>query len=498
MLKKPDKQILFMKKIILFILFPLLSMGQTKIGADIDPEAAGDQSGFSVSLSKDGTTLAIGAPLNDGKGTGSGSVRVYKNVTGAWIQIGKDLDGEGAGDAMGWSVSLSNDGTTVAIGAPGFYGNGSSSGLVYVYKNVSGTWTRIGSGIYGEAAGYQVGSNVSLSSDGSIVAVGAPGYGIGSGLTRVYKNVSGTWTKVGSDIFGPNFNDNGGGSISLSGDGSILAIGYPNNDNYGNVVNSGSVSVYKNVSGTWMQIGSNIYGEVAGDISGYSVSLSNDGSIIAIGSPNNNGKGTSSGSVRVYKNVSGTWMQIGLNIDGEAAYDKSGYSVSLSNDGSIVAIGAPGYFGAGSGPGSVCVYKNISNTWKRIESNIPGEYGGEASGYSVSLSNDGSIVAIGAPYNLGKGSNSGSVRVYNLSAVLKSDSFVLANSSIYPNPASEQVTISLREDLKLEKVNIYNSLGQLVKTENKNVIYVNALTKGSYFFEVITIKGKATKKIIVK
>ena len=44
--------------------------------------------------------------------------------------------------------------------------------------------------------------------------------------------------------------------------------------------------------------------------------------------------------VRIYENNGGTWQQIGQDIDGEAAYNRSGNSVSLSSDGSIVAIGA--------------------------------------------------------------------------------------------------------------------------------------------------------------
>ena len=44
-------------------------------------------------------------------------VYVYSSVTSSWIQLGQDIDGEAAGDNSG-SVSLSSDGRTVAIGAP--------------------------------------------------------------------------------------------------------------------------------------------------------------------------------------------------------------------------------------------------------------------------------------------------------------------------------------------------------------------------------------------
>ena len=49
--------------------------------------------------------------------------------------------------------------------------------------------------------------------------------------------------------------------------------------------------------------------------------------------------GYNSGHVRIFKNIGGSWFQIGQDIDGEAAYDNSGWSVSLSSDGSIVAVG---------------------------------------------------------------------------------------------------------------------------------------------------------------
>ncbi|SHF97318.1 Por secretion system C-terminal sorting domain-containing protein [Flavobacterium fluvii] len=483
-----------MKKILLFILFPFFCFGQTQIGADIDGEAGNLYSGSSVSLSGDGSIVAIGATQQWTFGENSASVRVYKNVSGTWTQVGADIDGEAADDGNGWSVSLSSDGTTLAIGAPGNDGNGSFSGSVRVYKNVSGTWTQVGGDIDGEAAGDWSGSSVSLSNDGSILAIGAltnSGNGTYSGSVRVYKNVSNTWTQVGTDIDGEAAGDWTGNSVSLSGDGSILAIGAPQND--GNGAESGSVRVYKNVSGTWTQVGGDIDGEAAGDSFGSSVSLSTDATTLAIGAIANDGNGFNSGSVRVYKNVSGTWTQVGTDIDGEAAGDQSG-SVSLSGNGSILAIGATNNGGNGNGSGSVRVYKNVSGTWTKVGTDIDGEAAGDESG-SVSLSGDGSILAIGAPGNYGF---TGSVRVYDLSAVLSSDSFVLANFSVYPNPASGTVTISFQEDLILEKVNVYNTLGQLVKTEKSTSISMSSLTNGSYFFEVITNEGKATKTIIKK
>ena len=69
-----------------------------QIGEDIDGKEANDQSGWSVSLSSDGSVVAIGAWLNDGNGIYSGHVRIYQNISGTWTQVGSDIDGEACYD----------------------------------------------------------------------------------------------------------------------------------------------------------------------------------------------------------------------------------------------------------------------------------------------------------------------------------------------------------------------------------------------------------------
>ena len=103
----------------------------TQIGLDIDGEAEIDYSGDSVSLSADGSVVAIGAYGNDGNGSDSGHVRIYQNVNGNWLQLGNDINGEAADDYSGGSVSLSADGSTVAIGAPRNDDNGANSGHAF-------------------------------------------------------------------------------------------------------------------------------------------------------------------------------------------------------------------------------------------------------------------------------------------------------------------------------------------------------------------------------
>ncbi|MEZ4914982.1 MAG: hypothetical protein R2798_13085 [Chitinophagales bacterium] len=105
-----------------------------QVGADIAGEAAGDHSGWSVSLSADGSRLAIGARDNDGNGADAGQVRVYIWNGSTWVQIGADIDGEAAGDWSGYAVALSADGSRVAIGAKFNDGNGADAGQVRVFE----------------------------------------------------------------------------------------------------------------------------------------------------------------------------------------------------------------------------------------------------------------------------------------------------------------------------------------------------------------------------
>ena len=76
-------------------------MSWVQLGLDIDGEAAGDASGTSVSLSSDGSRLAIGANLNNGNGSNAGHVRVYEWDGISWVQLGLDIDGEAADDRSG-------------------------------------------------------------------------------------------------------------------------------------------------------------------------------------------------------------------------------------------------------------------------------------------------------------------------------------------------------------------------------------------------------------
>lgn len=490
-----------MKKLLLFILFtPLILCSQTQIGQDINGENVNDRSGQAVTISADGTVVAIGAYLNDGNGNQSGHVRIYENIGGVWIQVGDDIDGEAAEDTSGTALSLSANGKIIAIGAPRNDGNGLTSGHVRVYENIGGVWTQIGLDIDGEAAGDNSGLYLSISDGGNIIAIGAyfndgdNATNTTNGQVRIFENVGGTWTQIGDDIDGMD-GDRFGQGLSLSANGKIFAASTPFGGSLStNSIFYGAVKVYENVNGNWTQIGSNIESDQAGDGS-RATALSADGKRIAIGAPSyHGGSMVNAGRVRIFENISGVWIQLGSDINGNNIGDGSGFGLGISSDGTVIAIGA---INGGFGAGQVRVFKFIAGVWAQIGTDIYGEAPSDGSG-RLSLSSDGSTLAIGAPSNAGNGTNSGHVRVFDLSTTLSVNSFVSSNFSLFPNPSRNEVRINLGSNLELYQAAIYNILGQKIKTVTQTVIDVSEAPNGIYLVEIITNKGKAVKKLVKK
>jgi WD40 repeat protein len=172
----------------------------SQLGADIDGAGVGDFSGSSLSISSDGSRIAIGSPYKDGNVRDSGHVRIYQYSATGWVQLGRDIDGEAEGDLSGLSVSLSSDGTRIAIGAPNNVGNGRDSGHVRIYEYRNDGWFQLGGDIDGEVEGDLSGSSVSLSSDGTRIAIGAPnndGNRADSGHVRIYEYSGTDWIQLG-------------------------------------------------------------------------------------------------------------------------------------------------------------------------------------------------------------------------------------------------------------------------------------------------------------
>lgn len=378
---------------------------QTQLGSTISGENDGDYFGRDVSLSSDGTIMAVGAIENDGGGENVGHVRVFKFSDGSWTQIGADIDTSGSSSSQGnlngdfgHSVSLSSDGTILAVGDRYFSSdNGINSGLVRVFQYLNDSWSQIGSDIIGLSANSNFGFDVSISSDGTIVSSGDIGHNELSGTVRVFKFVNDSWNQLGDNIQGVNYGERLGYSLDLSSDGSIIATAAPYQDS-----KNGEVKVFQYLEDGWIQLGEDINGEASGDEFGNKVQLSSDGTVIAIGAPYNAATFSDNinraGHVRIFEFSNNSWSQKGSDIDAENSQDEFGRGIGLSANGNVIAIGGTQYHDDGSG--IVNIYTWTGTDWEKFGNSISAENTSSGAtdffGEEVSMSSNGTIVASGA------------------------------------------------------------------------------------------------------
>jgi len=371
-------------------------------------QAAGDEFGTAVSLSGNGQVIAAGAPYNSANGVWAGQVRVYDFYGN---QMGAPINGASS-DRSGSAISLNQSGTRVAIGYSFNNTNGTASGRVRIFDWNGTSWVQAGNTLNGSQEGDYFGNAISLSADGMRLAIGAKGKdsnGADAGQVRIFDWNGNAWNQVGSPINGNSFTYLGS-SVSLSADGTTVAIGAPLEGS-----DTGKVRLYSLNGNTWVQKGSDINGALHQTIRfGDALSLSADGNRVAIGAPLSNSNSYVAGVVKIYDYNGSNWNQIGDNLIGQP-YDLFGASVSLSADGSRLAVGAEGWYDE-PGRGSYAkLYRWQDNNWvaigtQTIMSNLPDV----AFGTSISLSADGNYLAVGGPKTDGNGENAGRFSVYSV------------------------------------------------------------------------------------
>ncbi len=469
-----------LKILAIFCLVPGIINTQIQVGPDIDGQSEGDEYGHQVRLSTNGNILAV----LGGSEAIEGSVRVFENVGGDWQLYGTDSEGNHFGGTSYKAIDLTDDGTTLAA---------AGSGVVKVFTYQSGIWTQKGTDILNNTGDSSFGFKLSLSQDANTVAISIPFYMHASrsnipppiyfGAVQVFKYESGSWNQIGDNIVGNQF-EQSGRNICLSDNGNIVAIS-----------NHISIRIFDNISGVWTLKGNEILGI---DGNPKSVCLSSDGNTVAFGDYHYSVGIIQSGRVQVFEFISGDWIQIGSDILGDESQNYTGESVSLSSSGDVLAVGEVGNNSSSTDSGRVRVFKNLGGSWSQLGTSVFGEGSGDRSGNSVNLSADASTIAIGAALNDGNGQDSGHVRVYDLSSTLSSNQYVLSNFRLIPNPAIDEFRIQLQDRMELQKVNILNSLGQLLISTESRVVKTSSLGAGIYFVEVITERGKAAKKLVVK
>ena len=366
---------------------------------------------YSVAVSADGLTIVAAAPYDRDKGSQSGSVYIFtKQANRSYLQTQKLLALDGvANDAFGYSVSVSADGSTIAVGASGDDDKGRDSGSVYIYKKqINGTYLQTQKLLTSDGKNYECfGNSVSVSADGSTIAVGAFLDGsIRSKAGSVYiftKQANGDYLQAQKLVASDGFNeDEFGKSVSVSGDGSIVVIGAHEDDDRS--PQSGSAYIFtKQANGSYVQTQKLLAADRSSSYYfGNSVSVSGDGLTIVVGARGAEGY---RGSAYIFtKQTNGSYLETHKLVALDRAFnDEFGKSVAISLDGSTIVVGAYYDDDKGKDSGSAYIFTKQDDgsylqTHKLVATDgVAGDY----FGFSVAISN--TSVAVGAYNHLTKG-----------------------------------------------------------------------------------------------
>lgn len=434
---------------------------------------AGDTFGWTLALSGDGTTLAVGAPGEDSNATGvggnqannsatdSGAVYIYsRDSAGNWTQqVYLKASNTYLGANFGESLAISDDGNTLAVGAPlessaakTINGNqadhsAAGAGAVYVFTRANGAWSQQAyvkaSNAYTNA---YFGWSVSLSADGNLLAAGSTGEASNAtgvngnatdrsasnaGAAYVFSRSGSTWSQQ-SYVKASNTGaeDNFGAAVRLNAAGTVLAIGAPFEDSDATTVNGsqtsnsavrfGAVYVFARSSSTWTQqayLKSSNGG--AEDNFGNTLALDGAGTTLAVGAPYEwsaygqpeSVSAPKSGTVYVFT-YNGSWSQEALvKATNANANDNFGSALALSRNGNQLVIGAIGESSAAvglngntadnskDGVGAAYLFTRSNKVWTQQTYLKPGNAAlGNEFGSAVAISNDLNTLAISGSF----------------------------------------------------------------------------------------------------
>ena len=423
---------------------------------------AGARFGSSVAVSGDGKTVAIGAPFANAE---AGSVYVYlAPIAGGPVLAPRPLKIPAPStQAMhfGFAVALSEDGNTLAVGAPydshlqsgvGTYpvtpnANSTHSGGVFVYSRVGGVWST--TPVYIKAidvdATDEFGS--ALAVKGGILVIGAPrqdsptdgidttNSAVDSGAAYAFYANAGTWAQSPRILKADNIGNGDlfGTSVAVSNAGSIIVVGAPGEDGDGRL-DSGAAYRFVKSEGDGVPAWNpplrfKAANSGAGDLYGSSVAVSANGEVLAVGAPSETGdEGNDVGAVYAYTMAQGGIIDVArLQASHRFSGARYGSSIAINADGTILAAGSPtesvneigvdgGVNAPGTAPSSGAVdvlVRQAGSSWSSqgstaptphyIKSNTAGA--GDLFGGAVTLSADGNTLVVGANGEDGNGTN---------------------------------------------------------------------------------------------
>lgn len=413
-------------------LFPICSRSIEQSAAALELEAIGylsakqgdaaDAFGFAVAISTDGNTLAIGAPYEDCSCTGvnpsaldeaapnAGAVYIFAKSARGWTQQAMiKASAVAEYDLFGFTVALSGDGNTLAVGAPTV--NASSTETVHVFARRAGAWRQTAAlTAFNGDLGDSFGSALALSADGRTLVVGASsedssGAGTaasgldddeqGSGAAYIFsRSASGSSWSQSAFIKGSHSDtlDLFGASLALSADGHTLAVGSPRDDSdasgnhvaalscgapvAGAVCDVGAVDIYsRGLAGDWSHAA---YLRPAAfdseDLFGTAVALSSNGAQLAVSATGEDSAATGidgdatddsapeSGAVYVFTRSSNRWRQEAfVKASDVDADDSFGLALDFDDQGRSLAVSAPREDGDAAGV-SGAPNENLTNS----------------------------------------------------------------------------------------------------------------------------------------
>jgi hypothetical protein len=371
----------------------------SKLGA---PDAAEDDF-FGWSVAHDGSRVVVGAPDIPPRvfPRPTGSVAVFDAASGAFVRNLVPAAGQpSSGDRYGISVAAA--GGRIVVGASGADGVASSSGEVFVFDAATGRQLGIlnpTSSRRNPASFVAFGSGVDVSTDR--IVVNAPGTfrGSTSSVGAVYIYRADTLRRLAqvtpSDA---RFADNFGHSMSVAG--STIVASSPWHDAVAR--DAGAVYVLNSSNGS-QRLKLTANDGAVEDLFGFSVST--NGTLVAVGAPFDDDRGTSSGAVYLFNATTGAFVSKIVPADG-AASDQFGIAVDLV--GNNLAVGA---WGDDGGAGSVYVFD--VTTGAQLDKLVASDAAAlDILGRSVAIS--GTEVVAGAPRDDDRGRDSGSVYRFGL------------------------------------------------------------------------------------
>ena len=286
--------------------------------------------GFSLSLNNTGSLIAVGAPCIDQALPGYVYIFQKTNASSTSWEKQVRLDGQSDNDEFGRNVVLNLDGDTLAVGT------GSNADYTSVYTYNAPTWSQKGGDLIFESS-----ESISMSGDGSVVAALSLQETMGSVWAWSWNNDTDSWDSLMHDapiqMFGANAT---GASIAISGGASPrLCIGIPAS----HIVGTLQYIPEAGANGIWEELGgAPLLGDhvPAQDNFGASISISADGSRLAVGAHESTIAGKP-GYVAVYRiseniGAGAPWIKLGHDIVGANVDYGFGSAVQIAGNGMAV------------------------------------------------------------------------------------------------------------------------------------------------------------------